>query len=119
MLLKKDAGFTFRADRNRGCCQRGALPGPSGNQNDKFENVRRLDVISGCFGSHGRGLKHADRFVINKRRIGEREGRSAAVAWRVEGRKREREREREREGDSSGIVNLTFPQPLPTLPAHS
>ena len=115
MLLKKDAGFTFRADRNRGCCQRGALPGPSGNQNDKFENVRRLDVISGCFGSHGRGLKHADRFVINKRRIGEREGRSAAVAWRVEGRKRERERG----GDSSGIVNLTFPQPLPTLPAHS
>ena len=62
---QKDAGFRFRA-------------APSGevNRNDKLEGVGRLDGIR-----EGASLKHADRFVLNKRQIGE----GGSQLWRVEG----------------------------------
>lgn len=49
------------------------------NRNDKLEGVGRLDGIR-----EGASLKHADRFVLNKRQIGE-EGREGSQLRRVEG----------------------------------
>ena len=96
---QKDAGFRFRA-------------APSGevNRNDKLEGVGRLDGIR-----EGASLKHADRFVLNKRQIGE-EGREGGIAAAARGRNGATGGARRGRDDSSGIVNLTFPQPLPTLP---
>ena len=82
----------------------------------------RLDGIR-----EGASLKHADRFVLNKRQIGE-EGREGSQLRRVEGMALEEGHEGEGRfvGDCKSYFStatsdlaLRPPPPLPSSPAHS